>query len=132
MKKGTTLFAAEPFQAGLNTCGRSDNQGRTGGKPARRVNHMCEPTLTLDEMKALGMTPFDRAEVEISMKKRIVRLVVIGKDGKNPTMNFSIPGEQTFEEIAASVIAASVEAGLLRANGTYSTMDLDALAKTAN
>ena len=108
------------------------NPGRAGGKPARRDNQVCEPTLTLDEMKALGMTPFDRAEVQISMRKGIVRLVVIGKDGKNPTMDFSILGGETFENIAASVITASVVAGLLRADVTYSTLDLDALAKTAN
>ena len=93
---------------------------------------MCEPTLTLDEMKALGMTPFDRAEVQISMRKGIVRLVVIGKDGKNPAKDFSILDGETFEIIAASVITACVVAGLLRDTGTYSTVDLDALAKTAN
>ena len=63
---------------------------------------MFEPTLTLDEMKALGMAPFDRAEVQISMRYRVVRLVVFGKDGKDPTMDFSILVGDTFEEIAAS------------------------------
>ena len=109
-----------------------DNPVRTDGTPNQRGNQMCEPTLTLDEMKALGMAPFDKGEVQISMRYRVVRLVVIGKDGKDPTKDFSILGEGTFEEIAASVIAASVEAGLLRADGTYSTVDLDALAETAN
>jgi hypothetical protein len=57
---------------------------------------------------------------------------MIGKDGKNPTKDFSILVGEGFAVIAASIIIASVVAGLLRADVTYSTVDLDALAKTAN
>ena len=59
-------------------------------------------------------------------------MVVVGKDGVNPTMDLPIEEEMSVQEAAESLIEAGIVNGLLRPNGTFGVVDTDALSQDAN
>jgi hypothetical protein len=90
--------------------------------------------MTFDEIKALG--PYHAAEVQISWKKKITRLVLIVGDHQNPSLDFPWRGERfddrDFDALGRAVIEAARENGLLAQNAKTAIVDMDALAKNAS
>jgi hypothetical protein len=76
--------------------------------------------------------PVNNAEVQVPLRKRIVRLVVVEKDGVNPTMDFPIEEEMSVQEAAESLIKAGIVTGLLPPHGTIRAVDTDALSRDAH
>jgi len=89
--------------------------------------------MTFEELKALG-APFSFAEVQVSLLKKTARLVMVVGQDPNPAKDFPLhdPNLNTLDDVAAHIIAAAEEVGLLDEDSKVGVVDLDGLAANAN
>ncbi len=79
--------------------------------------------MRITELKNLG-APFPAAEVQVSVKKKIARLVLVLL---NPTMDFPLGENTTVKETATEIIQAARDQGLIDENTVVDVIDLDSL-----
>ena len=82
--------------------------------------------LTIEEIKALG-APFEKAEVHVSLQKKIARLVLVvpGRKGNYPAMDFPLDCDEDCQQVGLNIIAAAGENGLLDAHSITVIFDVD-------
>ena len=83
---------------------------------------------TVKEMRTLGWAPFRKAEIQVSMRKKIARLVLLMPDREenHPTIDFPIiEGTANYEQAGREIIAAAGSRGLLDANSMTVIVDVD-------
>ena len=77
--------------------------------------------MRVSELKELG-PPFPAAEVQVSDKKRIARLVLVLK---NPSLDFPFPANVSAKETVDEILKAARAAGLIDDSTTIDIVDLD-------
>ena len=95
--------------------------------------------MTLEEIKALG-APFQAAEVQISRRKQISRLVLLVRDGEEfrtediPGLDFPWHGNlcDSAEELGQTILDVAKTFGIIADDAATEIVDLDLLAKTAS
>ena len=80
--------------------------------------------MNFEEVKALG-APFPAAEIQISVRKRIARLICITPDHTNPPIDFELNESDDFEVAAASTLDAARNLGFLQNQCKVSILNLD-------
>jgi hypothetical protein len=80
--------------------------------------------MNFEEVKASG-APFPAAEIQISVRKRIARLICITPDHTNPPIDFKLDESDGFEVAAASTLEAARDLGLLENHCKVSILNLD-------
>ncbi len=65
--------------------------------------------MNLKEVKALG-APFPAAEVQVSVRKRVARLICITPDRTNPSIAFDLDESEDFEIAVAATLEAARDA----------------------
>jgi hypothetical protein len=81
--------------------------------------------MNIKEIKKLG-APFRGAEVQVSLRKKIARLVLLIADGpNNPVLDMPIGDEESHEEVGVAVIEAAKINGLLDERSVVVIVDLD-------
>jgi len=78
--------------------------------------------MRITELKELG-PPFPAAEIQVSEKKRVARLVLVLK---NPTLDFPL-GERSVKEMVDEILKAARAEGLIDDNTVIDVIDLDLL-----
>jgi hypothetical protein len=90
--------------------------------------------VTFDEIKALG--PYHAAEVQISWKKKITRLVLVVGDDQNPSHDFPWRGGEfddgDVDAMGRALIAEARAEGLVAQDAKTAIVNLDGLAKSAS
>ena len=77
------------------------------------------------------MAPFPAAEVHVSLKMQIARIILVIRDHNNPCCDLELhgPGEEpetNYEEVAANVVEAAMQLGLINGETKVAIVDLDA------
>jgi hypothetical protein len=83
----------------------------------------------LEEIRALGWAPFHSAEIHVSMRKKVARLVLLvpARKGNNRSIVFPIDdGLETFSQAGRTIIKTASMAGLLEAGSIVAVVDADA------
>ena len=82
-----------------------------------------------EEIRALGWALFQSAEIHVSMRKKVARLVLLvpSRKGNHTSMVFPIDeGVETFSQAGRMTIKTSSMAGLLEAGSIVAVVDADA------
>jgi hypothetical protein len=82
-----------------------------------------------EKIKALGWAPFHSAEIHVSMRKKVARLVFLvpARKSNHRSMVFPIDdGLETFSQAGRMIIKTASMAGLLEAGSIVAVVDADA------